>query len=114
MLKYVFLFSEIHSTSDRAPKPKHTVFSPLKSQLHLFQNLVSIHSLLPKLHEDDVITYDDMELVNSKPTRNYQIMCLVNTIEQKGQAGIKGLIRSIEGEKEHLGHRELAEELRNG
>ena len=113
MLKHVFI-SETHSTSDRVPKPKHVVFPPLKSQLHLFQNLVSIHSLLPKLHEDDVITYDEMELVNSKPTRKYQIMCLMNIVEQKGQAGIKGLIRSIAEEKEHLGHRELAEELRNG
>lgn len=41
-------------------------------------------------------------------------MCLLNAVQQNGREGIKQLIVSIEKEKEHMGHKELAHTLKEG
>jgi len=41
-------------------------------------------------------------------------MCLLDAVQRSGEKGIKQLVISIEKEKEHLGHKDLARILKEG
>jgi hypothetical protein len=83
---------------------------PLKNHFQLIQSLVNLDCLLPWLFQDNILKYDEIDKMHSKSSHRCKVMYLVQAI--KGKAGIRGLVRCLEKEEEHLGHVELAEELR--
>ena len=87
---------------------------PLKKYFQCIKGLISIDDLLPTLFQDDVLKHEEYEKIRSETSLGCKIVCLIHTIEMKGKAGIRGLIQSMESETEHLGHKELAEELKKG
>lgn len=71
-------------------------------------------SLLPMLFQERVLKYDVIKEIQNEPTRERGIMCLLDAIQRNGEKGIKQLIISIEKEKKHMGHEELASILKEG
>lgn len=86
----------------------------LSKHLPLFQQLVHIEKLLLVLYQCNVLDYNEVKSIQREETRDRQIMSLIDTIQHKGKAGVKRLIECIERETDHLGHAELAEELKKG
>ena len=73
---------------------------------------MNLNYLLPWLFQDNILKDDEIDKMLSDSSHRCKVMYLVQAIEKKGKAGIRGLVRCLEKEEEHLGHVELAEELR--
>ena len=86
----------------------------LKSQYHHFEKLVNMDYLLPMLFQEEALEYDVIDKIQNEPTRKRKIMCLLDAVQQNGQEGLKQLVVSIEEEKEHMGHKDLACKLKEG
>lgn len=86
----------------------------LNSQFSRFQELVNLDCLLPMLYQEGVLENDAIDRIQNEVMRNEKIMCLLKEVQQNGQERIKQFIISIEKEKEHRGHKDLARILKQG
>ena len=66
------------------------------------------------LYGAGVLTFGKYEMIMSKPSLEQQIVCMLDTVQRGGRDGIRKLIACIEKEDEHLGHQELAADLKRG
>ena len=103
-----FLLSE----DENAGNYSLSTLQPLRTHLQAIKRTVNLGCLVPCLFEHDILKEDEIEKIHSVSSTGYKVMYLVQAIERKGKAGIRGLVHSLENEEEHLGHKELAEELK--
>ena len=87
----------------------------LKIHFNIIRETIDFAQLLPQLYQDRILSYEEeIAKIQSENSRALQTMCLVHMIEKKGKAGVKGFIESLERETTNIGHRDLAQELKNG
>ena len=99
---------------DKVANSPVPTLQPLRNHLQLIQRLVKLECLLPWLYQESVLNDEEIEGLHSKPSHGCKVMVLVQAIEKKGKTGIRGLVYCLENEKDHVGHEELAEELKKG
>ena len=87
---------------------------PLRNYFQVIQSLVNLECLLPWLFQDSILKDEEINWLRNQQSRGCKVMDLIRAIENKGKAGIKGLVHCLENETEHLGHIELAAELKKG
>ena len=105
---------EYYTVDDNVANHPVPTLQPLRKHLQMIQGLVNLDCLLPWLYQGNVLSDDEIMKIQSEPSRKGKVLCLVQTIEKKGKAGIQGLVQCLELENEHLGHADIAEELRKG
>ena len=87
----------------------------LKVHFNIIRETIDFAQLLPRLYQDRILSYEEeIAKIQSESSRALQTMCLMHMIEKKGKAGVKGFIESLERETTNIGHRDLAQELKNG
>ena len=87
----------------------------LKVHFNIIRETIDFAQLLPQLYQDRILSYEEeIAKIQSENSRALQTMSLVHMIEKKGKAGVKGFIESLERETTNIGHRDLAQELKNG
>lgn len=87
---------------------------PLKKYSRSFEQLVNFDYLLPRLYQDDNLKPEEYETIRQERSLGCRIVSLFLITENKGKEGVKGLIQSLERERQHTGHEELAAELKQG
>lgn len=80
----------------------------------MFQELLNLDELIPMLYQTGILTKAELDEVRQENSRNMKIVCFVTTMCGKGKKGTQRLIECLEKEKKHLGHEDLAEELKKG
>jgi hypothetical protein len=90
-------------------------FHSLKNHFRIICERVEFAQLLPQLYQDEILhCEEEIDRIQSESSQRLKTMRLVFTIEKKGKVGVKGFIESLERETSHLGHKDLAQELKNG
>lgn len=69
---------------------------------------------MPRLYQDNNLKQEEYEKILQETPLGCRIVRLLFITESKGREGVKGLIQSLEQERQHKGHEELAAELKEG
>ena len=86
----------------------------LQSFLCHFRDVLNTEQLLPLLYQEEALTFEEVQEIQEASSRDNRCMRLVNVFDRKGRAGIKKLISVVEKETSHLGHIQLAKQLKEG
>ena len=95
------------------PRQEKTI-CPLNTHAHRFVGLVQMERVMLLLYGAGALTIDKYKMIMSQPSLEQQIVCMLDTVQRGGRDGIRKLIVCIENEDEHLGHQELAADLKRG
>ena len=80
----------------------------------MFQDLLNFDELIPMLYQTGILTNAELDKVGQENSRNMKIVRFVKTMCTKGKKGTQRLIECLEKEKKHIGHEDLAKELKKG
>ena len=80
-----------------------------------FQCSSNLDTLIPQLCQRRALSVDEIQELNSVfyHKRSNQIVLLLVILTCKGKGGVVSLIESLESDKEHPGHWDLAQLLRS-
>ena len=108
---YQGLFIFLSKADDVVYVPVHS----LKNHFNIVCERVDFAQLLPQLYQDEILrNEEEIDKIQGESSQRLKTMRLVFMIDRKGKAGVKGFIESLERETSHLGHKDLAQELKNG
>lgn len=92
-----------------------TSLTPLTKFSKDFDRLINLDPFLIVLVSKGIILNDELEKFSDdspRHSRSRQILQLLTVLSKKGKKGVTAVIESLEEEKTHAGHEELAEILR--
>ena len=89
--------------------------TPLTQFVSEFQCSSNLDTLIPQLCQRCALSVDEIQELNSVfyHKRSNQILLLLVILTRKGKGGVVSLIESLESDKEHPGHWDLAQLLRS-
>lgn len=97
-----------------ASESNHTNIIPLTKFSMEFERLLNPEPFLIVLSSKGILLDEELEKLFDDPrqSRSMQILRLLTVLNKKGRKGVMTVIESLEEERNHIGHEELAEILR--
>lgn len=73
---------------------------------------LNLQELIPLMRKCDLLTVEECQEIESKPSDSKKTDQLVQVLPRKGKLACHKFIRCLESEKQHLGHPELVLKLK--
>ena len=86
----------------------------LRELAQKFEQCIEMKLFLPIAYQKRLLRMEEMEKIKKEENRGIQVVYLLDMLERKGPESVRKMMSCFEAEKEHMGHAELAKDLKRG